>query len=155
MRPILLKIALPAAALLMPLSACMTAVEEGARGLKLAALDVKDKAADLKDTALDARDGAADFFDVPEAYHGRGQAVCGYLSYEPASHNIYPDAAAMRNKSKGFGVLPGTMDHQVLLRHHGQYVCLTGEVFYRGCGTEIDCSSSNFSYAVRADAIDG
>ena len=154
----MLKSAIFAALCLLTLSACATAtqaVEEGARGLKLSALDVKDAAVDLKDTALDAKDWGADLVGVPPEYHGRGQPVCGFLSYALDSHNIYPDAPAFQNNTKGFGVVPGTADHRDLQRYNGKYVCVTGEVYYRGCGKERTCDNSDFPYAVRVDLING
>lgn len=142
----------------LPLFACSTAkqaAEDGARGLKLAALDAKDAAVDFKDATLNAKDGVSEFFDLPQPYHGRGQAICGYLSYHTESHNIFPDAEAMREQSRGFGVQPGTVEHQALLGHHGKYVCLSGEVYYRGCGKEVSCNTSDFLYAVRVNGIGG
>lgn len=147
-----------AAILIVFLPACAStadAVQQGARGVKLAALDVKDKSRELKDKALDVRDGAADFFDVPPDYHGRGQTVCGFLSYEEDSHNIYPDAFAFQHNTKGFGVMPGAADHRDLQRLNEQYVCVIGEVVYRGCGKERTCASSDFPYAVRVDRVGG
>lgn len=151
----MLKRAILAALIILPHAACMTALEEGASEIKDTALHLKKEAVDLKDAALDAKDWAADYAGLPEPYHGRGQAVCGYLNYETGNHNIYPDVASLQDNSKGFGVMSGVAEHQMLLRHHGAYVCLSGEVFYRGCGKEITCETSDFLYTVRVDAIRG
>ena len=154
----MLKTAISAALLILPLSACATAtraVDEGARGVKLAAIEAKDAAFGLKDKTLDAKDWGADYLDLPTDYHGRGQAVCGYLAYQDTDHNIYPDAASLEDGSKGFGVMPGAADHRDLQKFNGKYVCVTGEVFYRGCSKELTCTSSDFPHAVRVDDVRG
>ena len=92
-------------------------------------------------------------FDRPGPPSGKGQVVCGVLSYLDDNQNIYPDAAFAQSKAKGFGILTGRIERETLLDHHGKYLCVTGEIIYRGCGADYVCEASGFLHAVRVDEI--